>query len=286
MYYRRKIIIELLNKFEGNLSRIRFFKLLFLFCEEQDKPSFCFIPYQYGCYSFQAEQDLSVLKKLGYLYDNNSVELKKIPSDIKLLDNCSQALTKVRNLFGNYSDDELIKYVYENHPYYAINSKIKHKYSTPDFKYNDNDEKTIYSIGYEGKDIDAYLNQLVFNNVSLLCDVRKNPISMKFGFSKNQLKNYCEKLNIKYMHFPEFGIESDKRKNLNSGSDYELLFSGYVSDNLNNRKEQINNFINVISSHQKVAFTCFEANHTMCHRSHLIDFIFKSHDLDFSVSHL
>lgn len=34
----------------------------------------------------------------------------------------------------------------------------------------------------------------------------KNPISMKYGFSKSQLQNACEGVGISYNHFPDLGI--------------------------------------------------------------------------------
>ncbi|WP_348602891.1 DUF488 family protein [Bartonella tribocorum] len=47
------------------------------------------------------------------------------------------------------------------------------------------DEKfCFFTIGYEGKSLENYLNCLLENNIKILCDVRKNPISRKYGFSK------------------------------------------------------------------------------------------------------
>jgi len=54
MYYRRKIILSLLQEFGGKLKRTDFQKFLFLVSEHQKKRAFDFIPYKYGCYSFQA----------------------------------------------------------------------------------------------------------------------------------------------------------------------------------------------------------------------------------------
>lgn len=68
-------------------------------------------------------------------------------------------------------------------------------------------------IKQENRDIDEFANQLLLKNIKVLCDVRKNPISMKYGFSKKQLKDTFEKIDIKYVHIPELGIDSDKRKN-------------------------------------------------------------------------
>lgn len=57
---------------------------------------------------------------------------------------------------------------------------------------------------------------------------------MKYGFSKKQLNSACEGFGIQYVHIPEVGIESDKRQELNTQSDYDKLFEVYKSDTLYN----------------------------------------------------
>jgi hypothetical protein len=42
MFYRRKIILALLQLFEGELDKIRLQKLLFLFTQRQQKPEYRF----------------------------------------------------------------------------------------------------------------------------------------------------------------------------------------------------------------------------------------------------
>ena len=54
----------------------------------------------------------------------------------------------------------------------------------------------FFTIGYEGRAIDEYMNLLLENHVKVLCDVRKNPISRKRGFSKTALS---EELNLNFM---------------------------------------------------------------------------------------
>jgi uncharacterized protein (DUF488 family) len=246
------------------------------------------VPYQFGCYSFLAEKDLSVMKKYGYLEDADSVKIKSIPDDSKVTDDTLNLIKSLKYEFSKYSTDALKRYVYNEYPYYALNSAIKEKYISEKLlnPYLDDGKKIIYSLGYEGKDIDQYLNLLIENNITLLCDVRKNPLSMKFGFSKSQLKFYCEKLNIAYLHFPEFGIESGKRKNLEEESDYNILFKDYEKNILPNKTKEIENLLNVISNYNKIAFTCFESNPGMCHRSYLLNFVFRNYHPDYKLMHI
>ena len=48
-----------------------------------------------------------------------------------------------------------------------------------------------------GKCLETYLNQLLRAGVTLLCDVRRNPLSRKYGFSKSTLSHACA---VSYTH--------------------------------------------------------------------------------------
>ena len=43
-----------------------------------------------------------------------------------------QVLKEVKDTFGHYSQNELIRYTYQKYPYYAINSCIANQLLTPD----------------------------------------------------------------------------------------------------------------------------------------------------------
>ena len=94
MYYRRKIILALLQLFDGQLDKIRLQKLLFLFTRKQTKAEYEFIPYKFGCYSYSANADMTAMVRRGSLNeDEKSFEkndktdyLKQLkPADLKLL---------------------------------------------------------------------------------------------------------------------------------------------------------------------------------------------------------
>ena len=67
MYYRRKILLSILEAFGGQLTRTQLQKLAFVFTRWQAQPAFDFVPYHYGCYSFQANQDLGAMRQTGLL---------------------------------------------------------------------------------------------------------------------------------------------------------------------------------------------------------------------------
>ena len=63
MYYRRKILLSLLQVSGNKLDKISLQKLLFLFTQQQEVKSYHFVPYKFGCFSFQANADLHTMTK-------------------------------------------------------------------------------------------------------------------------------------------------------------------------------------------------------------------------------
>lgn len=123
------------------------------------------------------------------------------------------------------------------------------------------------------------MNKLYLKNIRLLVDVRKNSFSMKYGFSKKQLKGMCEKMGIRFMHIPELGIDSGKRKNLESENDYEALFKVYEAETLPERKEQLSKLHEIFKEYERVAITCFEKEHKSCHRHKISDHLLKEYEV-------
>lgn len=294
MYYRRKILLSLLQAFDNKLEKLSLQKLLFLYTRMQKERDFDFVPYKYGCFSFQANADLHTLAKYGLVRqteqawekvseENFITSLKKADKDI---------LQAVKHLYQGKSASDLIGITYKKYPYYATKSKIADKYLSPEELANLNrlavrsEESCLYTLGYEGISLESYLNKLLQKDIKVLCDVRKNALSMKFGFSKSQLKSACEGVGILYYHLPEVGINSDKRQELNSQSDYDRLFAQYVSDTLPYTLSTQQFILQLLQEHRRVALTCFEAQSCQCHRSHLAKAIAQMPDFLYKLQHL
>ncbi|RYG47445.1 MAG: DUF488 domain-containing protein, partial [Chitinophagaceae bacterium] len=230
MFYRRKIILALLQTFDGSLGKTQLQKLLLLFAQRQEKQAYHFVPYRYGCYSFQAAADISTMQKYGQVEVSNRGIKKKDPVDyIDQLNEKDRSALKQLHLqqHANKSYSDLISYTYKHYPYYAIHSAIAERYLNAEElkKLSDckpNASKIIlYTIGYEGISLEQYLNKLIGKDVRALVDVRNNPMSMKYGFTKGQLLNACNTVGIQYLHFPEVGIVSEQRQALSSQADYD-----------------------------------------------------------------
>ena len=144
----------------------------------------------------------------------------------------------------------------------------------------------LFTIGYEGISLEKYLQKLLKNNIKLLVDVRRNPLSMKYGFSKKSLKKYCNSLGIEYVHLPEVGIQSDKRKNLNTQSDYDKLFEEYEQTTLNETLDTQLKILHLLKKHKRIALTCFEAEPCQCHRTRLANALQSLPEFNYEVIHI
>jgi len=294
MYYRRKILLALLQAFDGKLCKLSLQKLLFLFTRLQDKKNFDFVPCKYGCFSFQANADLHTLTKHNQV--NETAKHWENIDDICYIDTLKKEdkaiVLHIKRQYGNLSSNELIKLTYQKYPYYAIRSSIAEEIlSMQEMKKVEQqkrigNETILFTIGYEGISLENYLNRLIINDVKVLCDVRKNSYSMKYGFSKSQLSNACKGVGIKFLHIPEVGIQSDKRKELNSQSDYDKLFEEYTQTVLEDEIEKQNEILQLLKTEERIALTCFEKNIHQCHRKHLAESISKLNGFNYEIKHI
>lgn len=279
LYNREKIILALLEQLGEPVSSIKVQKLLFLLSDRIEDRPYDFIPYKYGCYSFQASQDLKHLSKADLITITYSGNEKRCGLTTysreysKLVDN--EILFQIKKLitrYGSLQPSELIKYTYIQYPFFAINSYILKEYFDEDeiktiLKHRPHKTaRTLFTIGYEGLTLEKYILKLILEDVRVLCDVRKNAYSQKFGFSKTLLRTACEGVGIKYFHIPELGIISEKRKELKSHEDYNLLFKEYEETILISENDALNKIFKLLQSEGRVALTCFEHDPIQCHR--------------------
>lgn len=294
MFYRRKVILALLQVFGGSLGKTQMQKLLLLFTQKQERPDYHFVPYKYGCYSFQAAADISTMQKYGQvLVSNQGIEKVDSINYVSLLKEKDRlTLNQLYVLHGTKDYKDLIRYTYTHHPYYAIHSEIAERYLNGEelkrvFEYKSTASKTIlYTIGYEGISLEQYLNKLIHKDVRVLVDVRNNPMSMKYGFTKSQLLNACASVGIEYVHFPDVGIVSEQRQELSRQSDYDRLFARYVKETLSHTLSTQNKILHLLKDKKRIALTCFEANICQCHRKHLAEAIMRLPEWNYQLMHL
>ncbi len=278
-FYRQRFLLSLLRLIDKEISRTELHKHSFLF-SQQTHMGYDFVPYQYGCYSFQLDKDLLDLSGQGFIDFGERIKLKIDNPITWLKTSDSNRLFKYPDKQKQLKGNKLLQFVYKNYPYYAINSEIIGKICSTQEKTKIENEKrkiikkdsVIYTLGYEGISLEAYMNKLIQNNIKLLCDVRKNPFSRKFGFSYKTLNDILPKFGVKYVHIPQLGIESNKRKNLKDKKDYKKLFDEYRTI-LPSRKEALKEVLALQKKHLRIALTCFEKHHHECHRHCVSDYL-------------
>jgi hypothetical protein len=291
MNYRQKTLLGLLSAFGGHLPSTDFQKYLFLYTREfQQEPSFEFVPYRFGSFSFQSYADKRRLVEMGALADAEDWQLQEGFATDGLFDEAtySRCYAKYSHLHGT----KLLQEVYRRYPYYAIKSERAAKIM------NDQELSAIaaarpaasaacfFTIGYEGSSLEGYLNRLIKNNVKTLVDVRRNPLSRKYGFSKKTLSDTLRKLGIGYVHVPELGIASDRRQELNTQADYDRLFNSYEKQELKQNGKALQDLFDLFLKEKRVAITCFEAKVCMCHRGRVAKAMSALPDWKYDIHHI
>ena len=278
LYYRRRVLFSILKRDGGQTMKIRLQKLLFLFTQGQEQPAYHFLPCQYGCYSFQAAQDAKILAgRYGILTADEqgySLNPRHMQAEyFRLKEGDRQQLEDTFQQYGHLGKNALIRESYKQHPWYAIHSELL---AQPDFadlralvagQRPETDEETpvLYTTGYEGDSIERYMARLMKNGISVLLDVRRNPCSMKYGFSRNQLQHIAQACKIRYLSVPELGVEKSRRRHLVSRLDYDALFAEYRAS-LAQKEDALQRVEEVLHKHSRVVLSCFEKSQKMCHR--------------------
>lgn len=293
MYYRRKFVLALIETFGGSLGATDCQKLIFLFCQQTQHNYYDFFPHKFGAYSFTLNQDRLRLTDLGYLKSDDSYTLTRKQQFLTQVDAFTQAeLLSFAQKYEHLRGDELLRFVYREYPYFASKSIVASRLLPADEltlverQNNVSSEPILFTIGYEGITIDSYLNMLIKNNVRVLVDVRKNPISKKYGFSKSQLQRHIESIGLSYLHLPDLGIPANLRRDLNTEEAYQQLFRQYEREILPKQEEALQKLRETVYSEKRVALTCFEASYKSCHRSKIAEHFERDRTFEIPIKHL
>lgn len=271
---RQKLLLALLQAIGGRAGNLDFQKLLFLYCAQAgEEPHYEFVPYKFGAFSFTSYADRRKLIERGLIEDIENIwEItdrgrKATGADFGA---CAAFALQMEGLRG----DALVVETYRRYPYYAIRSEVAARVLLGDDaalrRIEDARPRAgtggLFTLGYEGRTLESYLNTLLHSSVTVLCDVRRNPLSRKYGFSKKTLSHACEGVGIRYEHLPELGIPSEERKNLETQADYDALFDEYERDALPHQEPSVSRIAGWIRAGANVALTCYELEPNRCHR--------------------
>lgn len=257
-------------------------KLLFLVGQNaRGSRYYDFLPYRFGPYSFTVDRDLRKLLAATIVAAEDASVAgtgERIGERLRVLDQkrteareayCRLALASrttvshVVRFFERWSDRKLVDHVYERYPEYAVLSE-----RTSDHPERPKGETRIYTLGYEGSSVDAFLATLIRRGIERVIDVRNNPLSRRYGFSSRSLSSLCARICVAYAHFPQLGIPPERRRGLGSWSSYERLLDEYERVTLRDALGGIKQVAALMSEKPSVLL-CFEARHACCHRSRL-----------------
>ena len=193
-YMRQRFLLSYLHQLDRSVSTVELQELMHLEMIKHNANYYEFIPYRNGTYSFQLARDMDTLGRNGYI------------------DSISDLFNKER----------------DGYPYPILDDCAQVERLGDDRQNLVQSGRILFTIGYEGLSVEAFTNALLKNDVRLLCDVRKNPLSRKYGFSKSLLEHIMGTVGIEYIHFPDLGIESSRRSSLETQEDYKSLFVNYT----------------------------------------------------------
>ena len=270
MLTRQKVLLLMLKFAAKPVDRITLMKWSFLLrheCESEGGSTFYdFVPYKYGPFSFALFQEMRKLEEQSYVCLEGphswklSSELSMTTTGVS--DSVKRDVKAVIKEFSQDSRDELLDYVYQRYPDYTVNSELKKLASRPTA------EPAVYTAGYEGVSVDSFLNLLVKTGIERLIDVRCNPISRRYGFHKSTLNRLTHDLGIAYSHFPELGIDSEKRRRFPQDEDRQDLFDEYQETTLTHQVDTID-LVSQLVREKPSVLVCMEAEPECCHRSRL-----------------
>lgn len=123
----------------------------------------------------------------------------------------------------------------------------------------------IFTIGYEGLDIESFRDILIEHDVETVVDVRELPLSRKPGFSKTKLSASLISAGIEYEHFPTLGCPKAIRHQFKEDGDWQQYKSAFLK-HLAKQTKSLEGLAE-LADLSNCALMCFEADASGCHRS-------------------
>ena len=272
MILRQKIVLNLIHRAGGKASRLQLVKWLFLIAQESrvenSAAHYQFVPYKFGPFSFTLYQELDALIREGELAApaENDLRLNKSRVAVPAIGHAAieREIDRVWKCYGRLSTGALLDAVYARYPWVTLNSDQEERRATK----RPVAQCAVYTSGYEGLQVEGFLDLLLRSGIKRLVDVRNNPVSRRYGFHKSTLSKLCDRLGIEYRHEPQVGISSEWRAGLTSQADYERLFDRYERDILPVQTATIQGIATLVKDAPSV-LVCQEFDPSCCHRTRL-----------------
>ena len=123
---------------------------------------------------------------------------------------------------------------------------------------------TLFTAGYQGHNIETFLDLLVSHGVEQLIDVRQLPFSRKPDFSKKRLTAHLQSVGIAYTHLAALGTPKLLRDELRRAHDFPAFFAAMQAI-IDAQPAVLQEALELARARPSVLL-CFEANYAECHR--------------------
>ena len=139
----------------------------------------------------------------------------------------------------------------------------------------------IFTIGYEGTTVPAFVAALQNARVERVIDLRALPLSRRPCFSKSALRAALEESGIEYMHLKALGTPADGRAAARAGrhADLKRIYAGQLE--LPEAMAQSAQML-ALAAETPSALLCMEREPAHCHRTLLLNAVAP----DVEVTHL
>ena len=124
---------------------------------------------------------------------------------------------------------------------------------------------TVFTVGYEGLDIDVFTSLLAEHGIETVVDIRELPLSRKPGFSKKALASTLNLSGLEYVHMVELGCPKPVRDRYREDGNWKRYTEGF-SKYLKTQAAAIAELSELAGS-SNCALLCYEADFNFCHRS-------------------
>jgi uncharacterized protein (DUF488 family) len=127
--------------------------------------------------------------------------------------------------------------------------------------------RKLFTFGYEGLDLEAFICRLREAGVTTIVDVRELPLSRKKGFSKRAFSSALAENGIAYLHAPQLGCPKPIRQRYQTDGDWAAYTKSFFA-HLRKQRAAITELAKLAQT-TSACLVCFEADFTLCHRTYV-----------------
>jgi uncharacterized protein (DUF488 family) len=128
---------------------------------------------------------------------------------------------------------------------------------------------SLFTVGYEGRSIDVFLDEVAAHGINRVVDVRELPLSRRRGFSKTRLGEALAARGITYSHIRPLGNPKANRERYWSG-DIEGGAEVYRQHLHNGSYPTLLQLADELDG-EATCLMCLERDHDRCHRAVIVD---------------